>query len=111
MKLVITALCAALLLAGCGGQSSLQSFCQSKLAPKSGEASVNCECFAKTVVAEGNKSDDSREMYKALMAVLPLYSAGKDEEANTELGKKGLKYQLGVPLLLAGGAMQCAVVK
>jgi hypothetical protein len=101
---------AALLLAGCGDKAQLQGWCEKRIQEKGSDSKVNCECFAKTIIGEPSQSQERKDTYKALMSVVPLYAAGKDEEADAELNKKGLRYRIGAAALIASGALQCVVV-
>jgi hypothetical protein len=110
-RLWVVAAGAVLLLAGCGDKAQLESWCQKRMQAKGEDGKVNCECFAKTIIGEPNQSQDRKDTYQALMSVVPLYAAGKDEEADAELNKKGLRYRIGAAALIANGALQCVVVK
>lgn len=101
----------ALFLAGCGDQAQLEGWCQKRMQAKGEDGKVNCACFATTIIGEPNQSQERKETYKALMSVVPLYAAGKSEEADAELAKKGLRYRIGAAALIANGALQCMVVK
>jgi hypothetical protein len=110
-RLWIAGLVAALLLAGCGDKAQLEDWCQKRMQAKGEDGKVNCECFAKTIIGEPKQSEDRKDTYRALMSVVPLYAAGKTEEADAELNKKGLRYRIGAAALIANGALQCVVVK
>jgi hypothetical protein len=107
----MVAVSVALLLAGCGDKAQLEGWCQKRMQAKGDDTKVNCECFAKTIIGEQNQSQERKDTYKALMSVVPLYAAGKEEEADAELNKKGLRYRIGAAALIANGALQCVVVK
>jgi hypothetical protein len=110
-RLWLVAAGAAALLAGCGDKAQLESWCQKRMQDKGSDTRVNCECFAKTIIGEQNQSQERKDTYKARMSVVPLYAAGKAEEADAELNKKGLRYRIGAAALIANGALQCVVVK